>query len=280
MAGPRTVALFLAHCFLFACVVPEPQGLVAIKQDCAILGAFEEETAWLTEQLDSVQEHQILGCRFITGKVVDHRVVIALTGIGKVNAGMSTALVIEHFKPEKLIFTGVAGALNPELMPGDIVLGRTTVQHDLGTFTSEGITRFAVRNPINGVRNPVIFQCNEALLQLAEQVAETTEFETIPASAGPRDPTVTTGVIVTGDAFITSSAKKEELRHDLEADAVEMEGAAVAQICYQLKVPCLIVRALSDKSDEYAEQDFERFYQVAARNANRIVLGMLENPGF
>ncbi len=94
---------------------------------------------------------------------------------------------------------------------------------------------------------------------------------------GERLPTVTTGLIATGDAFITSTPKKGELRENLSAAAVEMEGAAVAQICYQFGVPCLVIRALSDKSDENAMQDFERFYPVAARNANRLVLEILEN---
>lgn len=280
MTTPKLTALLILLCSLFACKAPDCGKPLAAKQDCAIVGAFEEEITWLVEQLESTQEVHIMGCRFIMGTVGKQNVVVGLTGIGKVNAGMSTALIIERFAPDRLIFTGVAGALNPELGPGDIVLGTSTVQHDLGMITPEGITRFGVRNPVNNIRNPVVYPADDSLFKLAEKTAARTEFEKIPAKTGDRIPKVISGVIATGDSFITSIDKKTELRRDLDASAVEMEGAAVAQVCYQMDVPFFVLRALSDNSDEYAEQDFERFYKVAARNANRLVLDMLKSPDF
>jgi adenosylhomocysteine nucleosidase len=189
---------------------------------------------------------------------------------------MTTALLLERFKPRAVIFTGVAGGLNLELLPGDLVIGAKTVQHDLGQVTTEGLEPFGVRNPATGIRNPVYFEADPNLLERAKSAARSVDFEKISTSKGERTPKVLEGVIITGDSFVTATSKKSALRQAFNADAVEMEGAAVAQVCYQNNVPCLVIRALSDKSDETAMEDFERFFRVAARNANKLVVGMLQ----
>lgn len=249
----------------------------SLHAQTVVLGAFQDEITWLVARLDDQKSIQIMSLQFTEGKIGDREVIVGLTGVGKVNAAMTTTLVIEHFQPSEVIFTGVAGGIDPDLHPGDIVIGARTVQHDLADVYPDSIVCFGVRNPLNGQRNPVFFATDSELLIRAQKAAEEAEFEVIPTSMGDRLPTVITGIIATGDAFITSTPKKQELRKNLNADAVEMEGAAVAQICYQFGIPCLVIRALSDQSDENAMQDFERFYQVAARNANRLVLEIVEN---
>jgi|GEM_PF-107556 len=241
----------------------------------AILGAFSEETAWLDSQLVGRRTERILGMKFITGELVGQPVVMALTGVGKVNAALTTALLLQHFHPRAVLFTGVAGSLDPDLSPGDVVIGSGTLQHDLADFYADSIVNFGVRNPATGIRNPVIFPADSTLLAAAQKAAPTAELEDTEISGGARPPQVVTGRIATGDLFISSTPKKQELHLRLGASAVDMEGAAVAQVCHQADVPCLIVRALSDRSDENAEQDFEKYYRAAARNANRVVLATL-----
>lgn len=247
-----------------------------LAQSTAILGAFEAELTWLEGKLEQRREQDVMGLKFITGKVAGRSVVLALIGVGKVNAAMTTTLLIEHFQPDAVIFSGVAGGLNPDLLPGDIVIGARAAQHDLADIEPDSVVYFGVKNPVTGQRNPIFIPADSALLALAEASVKKVELERIATSVGERVPHVITGVIATGDAFITSTPKKQEIHRNLGADAVEMEGAAVMQVCYQLGVPCLLIRALSDNADEYAMEDFEKFYRVAARNANRVVLGMLD----
>lgn len=268
--NPKSLSIALFILFLFSHTCPAQNPI-------AILGAFEEELTWLQKKVENPAEKTIMGYKFTTGEIKGHEVVLALTGVGKVNAAAMTTLIIEHFQPEAILFTGVAGGLNPDLLPGDIVIGKRTVQHDLGDMTAEGIKPFGVRSPITWKSNPVFFAADSALLDVAQKVITKIELEKIETSVGERTPQAITGTIATGDAFMTSTPKKQELNENLDADAVEMEGAAVAQICYQMGVPCLVVRALSDKSDENANADFEQFYQVAARNANRVILEILNS---
>jgi adenosylhomocysteine nucleosidase len=241
----------------------------------AILGAFDEEVVMLQEQLADRREQKIEGIRFVTGKLKGKRVVVAWTGIAKVNAAMTTTLLIEHFRPNEVIFTGIAGGINPQLSPGDVVIASKTAQHDLGVLTPAGLENKGEPNPINNKQNPVFFPADERLLKLAQQAAKQMEFENVKTSTGERTPKVITGVVVTGDIFVSSPAKCIELRKRLAADAVEMEGGAVAQICYQQDVPCIVIRSISDKADENAREDADRFYKMAAENSAGLVVEMM-----
>jgi len=206
-------------------------------------------------------------------------VVVVWTGIGKVNAAMTTTLLIEHFKPKRIIFTGIAGAVNPELRPGDIVIAEKTAHHDMGTVWPEGLFVKGVKNRLNSIENPVFFPADEKLVTLAQQAAERIEMQRVETVTGRINPKVITGVIVTGDSFIASTEKCAELRKKLEADAVEMEGAAVAQICYQRQIDHLVIRSISDSADEGAVLDKQMFYILAAKNSSDLVAEMIDLLG-
>jgi adenosylhomocysteine nucleosidase len=237
----------------------------------AILGAFEREVTLLEDRLIDPKEHQIEGIRFVTGTLHSRNVVLAWTGIGKVNAAMTTTLLIEHFKPEYIIFTGIAGAVNPELKPGDIVIAEKTAHHDMGTVWPEGFFVKGVKNRLDGIENPVFFPADKMLLKYAQRAAELIDMRRVATVAGERKPKIITGVIVTGDSFIASTEKCAELRKKLQADAVEMEGAAVAQICYQRQINHLIIRSISDSADEGAVFDKQMFYILASKNSSDLV---------
>ena len=242
----------------------------------AILGAFQKEVIMLKEQLTDTQPQTIEGMKFVTGKLEGKTVVVAWTGIGKVNAAMTTTLLIEHFRPSEVIFSGIAGGINPQLSPGDIVIAKETAHHDMGVLTPDEFYNRGVTNPLDGWRNPVFLPADERLLRLAEQAAEQVKLETIKTTVGERSPNIIKGVVVTGDVFVASPAKCAELRESLNADAVEMEGAAVAQICYQRKIPHLVIRSISDKADETAREDSMRFQEMAAKNSSTLIAKMAE----
>ncbi len=241
----------------------------------ATLGAFEREITLLEDELTDTQEQRIEGIKFVSGKLSGKRVVIAFTGIGKVNAAMTTTLLIEHFQPNKVIFTGIAGAVNQQLQPGDIVIAEKTAHHDMGTIWPEGLFHKGVKNRLDGWENPVFFDADEHLLRLAEHAAEQVELSSIQIISGQRTPKVVKGVVVTGDAFIASTDKCIELRKKLGADAVEMEGAAVAQICYQRGIGHLVIRSISDNADEGAVLDKQTFYIMAAKNSSSLVIELV-----
>ncbi|MCK4292936.1 MAG: 5'-methylthioadenosine/adenosylhomocysteine nucleosidase [Planctomycetes bacterium] len=237
----------------------------------AILGAFKAEVELLQDELSDQQDHQIEGIKFVTGSMSGRPVVIVWTGIGKVNAAMTTTLLIEHFKLREVIFTGIAGGVNPNLQPGDIVIAHKTAYHDMGTVWPEGLFFKGVKNRLTGLENPVFFAADEELLELAQEAAGKAGFRKIETVAGERSPAVIKGVVVTGDVFVASDKKCEELRKRLNADAVEMEGAAVAQICYQRQIPHLVIRSISDKADAGAMVDKQMFYIMAAQNSSSLV---------
>jgi len=236
-----------------------------------ILGAFSEEIDRIEGLLTDPQDQTIMGMRFLTGKLNGRPVVVATSGVGKVNAAMVATLVIERFTPAELIFTGIAGAIRPDLKPGDLVIGEKTAQHDLGNLTAEGFQLRGMRNPVDWNRNPVYLEADTRLLALAESAAGQLEFPKVKIGNDERSPRVVRGIIVTGDVFVSSPAKKEELRKSMNASAVDMEGAAVAQICRQFKIPCLVIRGISDSADADARQQAGLYLGVAVRNSAQLV---------
>lgn len=242
----------------------------------AILGAFGEEVEIIESQLEQVQFHTLLGIDFITGRLKHRRIVLAQTGIGKVNAAMTTALLIHEFRPSEVIFTGIAGGIDPNLSPGDIVIAERVAHHDMVIYTEDGFNSYQVRNPLTGRHNPIFLPADTKLLSLAQKAKEELCLEKIATSAGERVPRIVAGTIVSGDAFVASAAKRAELRRRLQADAVEMEGAAVAQVCFQQQLPFLVVRSLSNAADSDVQTDTAQFNEVAAHNSARFVLRIVE----
>ena len=244
-----------------------------------LLGALESETRPLEAALEGRERAQVPGVPCVAGTLGGRRVVVAVTGVGKVNAAMATALLIERFSPTAVVFAGIAGALSPQLQPGDVVVGEKLVQHDLVNHTEGGPVLRSVRNPLDGTANPIVFESSAMLVGLARAAAGRIELERALADDGARPPRVVFGTIATGDSFVGSPRKKTQLRDELGADAVEMEGAAVAQVCHQRGVPFLVVRGLSDRAESGAREEAQRNLALAARNAAVIAVAVARQMG-
>jgi len=242
-----------------------------------VLGVAAQDVAELEARLAEAVSLEIEGIKFTSGRIAGRPVVVAWTGVGKVNAAMVTTLLIEHFKPTQVILTGIGGAVDPNLEPGDIVLAEQTVHHDMGYLGAGGMEPGGVRNRLTDDTNPTFFPADPNLLAAARQAAGATSFDPIAHRNGQRPPRVVVGTLVTGDTFIASKTKCQELAEMLEADAVDMEGAAVAQVCYQRGIGCLVLRSIADKADESAVVDKQKFYVLAARNSAALVLKILEH---
>ncbi|GAB3724669.1 5'-methylthioadenosine/adenosylhomocysteine nucleosidase [Spirosoma lituiforme] len=247
-----------------------------------LLGAFGAEVALVNQSLKNPKTVIVDGIAFTTGRIGNQRVVVAETGIGKVNAAMTTALLLDHFRPQRVLFTGIAGGTNPDLQPGDIVIAGRTAHHDYSSTTDKNTPTRQTRNALTKQFNPVYFPADSALLKLAETVAKGVSLEGIPLASGgvsDRPVKVITGTVVTGDVFVASPVKVSSLRADFGADATEMEGAAVAQVCYQIQVPHLIIRSLSDRADAEAHIAYDKFYPTAARNSAKLVIALVQALG-
>ena len=252
---------------------PAPEAVSA--PPLAVLGAFQQEVMLLKDLLADARAREIEGIEFISGRIGAEPVVLAWTGVGKVNAAMTTTLLLEHFQPRQVIFTGIAGGVDPNLEPGDIVIARQTAYHDMGTLWPQGLEYGGVKSRMTNEPNPVFFAADPMLLAVAQQAAHSVAFGAIDLRNGQRPPQVVVGTVVTGDVFVAAEKKAAELVETLGARAVEMEGAAVAQVCYQREVGCLVIRSISDKADNSAVMDKQLFYTRAAQNSARLVVEMV-----
>lgn len=245
----------------------------ANAQRIAIMGAMDDEIELLKASLEHKKEIRKNGITFFTGKLKGQKVVLLKAGIGKTNAAYSTAILTAHFKLKGLIFTGVAGGLHPDIIPGDMVIATKMIQYDFGELKDGNFETWPTRNVAeNNKRNTMYLSVDSVLLEKTEGVIgqiKLTPFQ-------DKIPKCYTGVIATGDTFLSDSKKAKELFSNFKALAVEMEGAAVAQICTMLKLPYIIIRSCSDNANSNAHSDYAAFVKVAAGNSAQMVLALLE----
>lgn len=232
-------------------------------------------------EIDSVESRiqnasatSLQGFVFTSGTIDGIRVVAARAGIGKVNASIAATLLLERFTPSAVILTGTAGALDNGLNPGDVVIATAAGYHDVGTLTGRGIRRAPTRDPKSGQADPLFFPANPALLAAARAAAKVVQPARGPRTTGD-SPKVREGLIVTGDSMVSDGDLSKSLRKDLNAIAVEAEGAAVAQVCARYDVPALVLRGITDRADSQARGSYRQFLEVAARNAADLAIATI-----
>lgn len=185
-------------------------------------------------------------------------------------------MLIGEFTPSAVLFSGTAGAVDPSLRQGDVVIGDRVAQYDVGLQTTEGIRRRGMRNAVTGALDPLVVPAPDTLLATARQSARDLAWPTMAMPDGDsRRPRVVEGVIVTGDVFMADVSRRAELRAAFDAAAIEMEGAAFVQTCRQFAVPCLVIRSVTDRADGQALASYERFLAVASENAAHLVAAII-----
>ena len=244
----------------------------------AILSAMPEEMTSLGAALDPAGDATIAGFHFRHGQIDGHPVVLAEAGVGKVAAGLVTSLLLDRFNCSAVIFSGVAGRLDEELSLGDIVIGDELIQHDYGALTGSRLKPYRPgMPPIGDNRDHPAFRLEPRLREaIAEAIADLRLPAFTAGSAGAggaagRAVRVQLGRILTGDQFISSVATRDRLVREFKGQAVEMEGAALAQVCERFNVPCVVVRCLSDRAGEDSHLDFAAFLAEAANLAAIVV---------
>lgn len=224
----------------------------------AIVAAMREELRALQADLRDIRIERVAGRDFHLGSLHGRPALLALSGIGKVAAATTAALLLDRFDVDALLFTGVAGGLQDGVGVGDVVVADALLQHDLDA--SPIFPRWEV--PLTGrSRFPADAAWSDALANAAGSLGYRTH----------------RGLVVSGDRFVSTAAESRALRAALpDALAVEMEGAAVAQVCHDFARPFAVVRTVSDRADDDAHLDFARFVdEVAAEHARAIVRALL-----
>lgn len=239
----------------------------------AIISAVPEELSEVLALIPDENQTQVAGRAFWQGHLQGHEVVAVRSGIGKVAAATTATLLLERFQVDQVVFTGVAGGLAPGVEVGDVVVGTRFLQHDMDAsplyprYELPGYNRATL--PADLVLAQVLREAaSDAVTWLPKLVDEATL-----QAFGLHRPTVHEGLIISGDRFVATTPESDALRVALpEALAVDMESAAVAQVCSDYGVPFGAVRTVSDRADNDAHVDFQHFLnQIARHYSGRVV---------
>lgn len=220
-----------------------------------IIGAMEIEVRSITAAMTDTETKTISGIPFAAGKLNGSPAVIAKCGIGKVSAAVCAQILISVFNVDKIINTGVAGGLAPELRQGDIVVASGFVEHDMDTTPLGDAPGY-----LSGL-DIITLPCDEEISGLAAAVSEQN-----------KDYNTLRGIIATGDQFIASRERSDYIRTTFNAAACEMEGGAIAHVCYMGGIPFTAVRCISDNADGEAGMSYADFSVIAAERCAGLVL--------
>ncbi len=245
-----------------------------------VLGAMPEETDLIVSHLTNVVLHSEGMRTYYSGSISGIELVVVFSRWGKVAAAATVTTLIQKFSVDKIIFTGVAGAIAPEVKVGDIVIAKRLVQHDMDPRPL--MKRFEIP-----LLNKIFFEIPQQDVGLAElavmKFLEKGNFDRLFEPKLLKDfniqnPSVHVGDIASGDQFIAEKSQKEFLLRELPGVlCVEMEGAAIAQVCYEYTIPFVVIRIISDASDESSPNNFSHFINTISRKYSfEILLELLK----
>ena len=220
-----------------------------------IIAAMQEEMEEIENIMIEKKNQTIYELNFIKGKINNTEIVLVKSGVGKVNAARTTQILIDKFNIDAIINVGSAGSANDELEIGDIVIGKEMVQHDFD-ITAFGHPKGYISNVGQYVKS------DDILIQKIQEVIE---------SMQDNEFKIKIGVIASGDIFCTELTMKEKIRNKFNADAIEMEGAAIAQICKLDNIPFVVIRSISDKPNGSNHITFDQFLEKASKRCAKII---------
>lgn len=223
-----------------------------------IIGAMEEEVDLLKSEMDLNEESIIAGCEFLIGHLNGVEVILSKSGIGKVNAAISTTLMNQLYYPDFIINTGSAGGLYYELSVGDIVIS-TEIRYNDVDATVFGYEFGQVP------RMPAFYDPDSTLIKVAEECATEVGVNSVK------------GLIVSGDSFMSDHDRVEDVRNKFNNPyCSEMEAGAIAQVCHQFQTPFVVIRSLSDIAGKDAKVSYDQFLETASVHSAKMVMLMLE----
>ena len=240
---------------------------MGIISKIAIIGAMDCEISAIKKEMFDLKEENYADLKIFTGTINGKFIILAQSGIGKVNAALNTQYIIDTYKPNIIINTGVAGGISEDLDIGDVVIGTYLVQHDFDVT----VVGYAKGYMCTGVEKdkPTKYYCDKELVKSFQSCLE----------QNMSKQKIHLGIIASGDKFISGKEIKKEINEYFGAVAVEMEGCAIAQVATRNKIPFVVTRAISDLADgktaEY-QNEFEKKMSEVSTQTIKIFLKNLQ----
>ncbi len=228
-------------------------------KNIGIIVAMKEELIEIAKELEDVKTEQKFNLKFLNGKMSNKNIILVESGVGKVNASRVAQILIDNYKVDAILNVGAAGALDSSLNIGDIVIAEKLIQHDFD------ITAFNHhKGYITGVGDYI--ECDKGLVK-----------DILNSAINIKDSTfkVEKGIIATGDIFCTDINMKDKIYTKFNAKCVEMEGAAIAQVCYLDKIPFVVIRSISDSPNGNNSITFDKFVKLASERCANVLKGFL-----
>jgi len=267
-------------------------GVAAISgsaraDDVLILGAVPQEIVPLQQALaPGAASETIDGIPCDLGRIGSHRVIVALTGVGKENSVMVTTALLVHYRPHFALMTGTAARIRRTVRTGDVIIVRHVAYHDVGSLTPDGVVNGKLDSaghlvgtlwfgPDRQRSTLYEFEPDPGLLAFAQAYGGRFVPEPVHLPGNDYVPVVRLGSVVTGDLSGVTDAKIADIRRRFDPDLMEMESAAFAHVCGFFHVPCLIIRSGSNYAEEHNYDDYVRLSPIAARHAAQFTLGLV-----
>ncbi len=220
-----------------------------------IIGAMNEEISVISSEIKNLTVYDINNMKFYKGKIYDKEIVLVKSGIGMVNASITTTLLFKEFGVDKILFSGVAGSLNRNVNVGDVVIGDSLLEYlfdatefgyDIGTIPRMDTSIFRSDILLNKIKNIL------------------------------KNDNIYYGKILSGDKFVSNLSEKEKLGEKFNALAVDMESASVAHCAHVLGIEFAVIRSISDSLNSSSVMEYTEFVNLAANNSKDIILKILK----
>ncbi len=223
-----------------------------------IIGAMSVEVAKLKDMMENVKVERISQIDFYCGRLCGNEVIVAVSGVGKVNSAICTQTMILKYSPSVIMNTGVAGGISKETKIGDLVIATAVVQHDMDSSP--------LGDPVGMISgiNMINIPCAKYLVELLKKASKSIE-----------NTNIFTGIIATGDQFINSNEKIKNISEQFNAIATEMEGGSIGHVCYVNGVDFCVVRSISDGGDDSSNMDFLEFLEIAVKKSIELTINFL-----
>jgi adenosylhomocysteine nucleosidase len=234
-----------------------------------ILSAMPSEIRLIQSQLTQAKPGKLACFPYVAGKLRGRRVITTVTGVGVTNAAMVTALFVHAFQPAEVLVSGTGSRFNPRIRTGDTVISTSTIHHAAGSLTAAGMVYRKVRGPLAGQMTHWAYKPDARLLKLARASIAGYSAESLTVDGETYQPAVLTGVVTASDMFGVSDEKIADMKTKLNPDIMEMESAAIAQVCGQLGVPHIVFRAGSNRTQSNPGTAYRKLGQTAAAAAAR-----------
>jgi len=244
-----------------------------------VLGAIPQESELVEWALSGKKKGRLNGFPYVEGRLGGRLTVVAVTGIGKTNASLITTLFVEHFRPREVIMTGTASRISRAMRNGDVIVGKTTCNHDFGSLgRGYSMEYFGAEGPL-GDSCPILYPADARLLAAAKTAIKHHRPEIASHHEPAYTPKVRLGRLTSGDQFGITPQRIADILRKIKPDLMEMESGSVAQVCWYLRTPFICIRSGSNRTQNSPDNDYRQLSPFAARQAALFTVSLVAELG-